>query len=76
MELNIDVYRSEDDHIQIVLQGLAQGEVHFPNLRTFAAFIVKSLEIIEVCEGSASTAVEIPDVVMKAFEDNSGHNSD
>ena len=76
MELNIDVYRSEDDHIQIVLQGLAQGEVHFPNLKTFAAFIVKSLEIIELCERSADTTVEIPAVVIEAFEDDSGRNGD
>ena len=40
MELDVDVFRAQDDNIFLIVKGPAQGLVQFPDLKTLVTFLI------------------------------------
>jgi len=71
MDLDVDVYRAEDDHIFLTVKGPAQGLVQFPDLTTLVAFLIDCHMLLESFEGAATlNSSTIPDCILEAFEED------
>ena len=77
MDLDVDFYRDQDNHILLTVKGPAQGLVRFPDLTTLITFLMDCQVIL----GSFEDAVEfdsnmIPDCILEAFaEDTDGNGA-
>ncbi len=68
MDLDVDVYRAQDDHIFLTVKGPAQGLVQFPDLTTLVAFLIDCQVLLESFEGAATlNSNAIPDCILEAF---------
>jgi len=69
MKLQVDIYLTSNNQIQVLLQGPAQGAATFPDFDTFARFI-------EGCQGFINRHIQveknsasIPQPFLDAFDD-------
>jgi hypothetical protein len=69
MKMQVDIYLTSNNQIQVLLQGPAQGAATFPDFNTFVRFI-------EGCQGFISKHVQvdedspsIPQAFLDAFDD-------
>ena len=70
-ELDVEVYKSCDEHILLTVKGPAQGLVQFPDLDTLIAFLMDCQVILGSFDetGTSGNSV-IPDTILKAFEED------
>jgi hypothetical protein len=72
MELEVEVYRSENGQMVVNVQGAASGEIRFPDLTAFEAFIIDCQELLDHFYGSAiigDMMPEIPEAILMAFDE-------
>jgi hypothetical protein len=68
MKMQVDIYLTSNNQIQVLLQGPAQGAATFPDFDTFARFI-------EGCQGfidrqrQADNSMSIPQAFLDAFDE-------
>ncbi len=69
MKMQVDIYLTSNNQIQVLLQGPAQGAATFPDFDTFVRFI-------EGCQGFINRQVQvdknsalIPQAFLDAFRD-------
>jgi hypothetical protein len=69
MKMQVDIYLTSNNQIQVLLQGPAQGAATFPDFDTFVRFI-------EGCQGFISkhtqvdnNSTSIPQAFLDAFRD-------
>jgi hypothetical protein len=70
MDVIIEISQSDDNQIQMVVQGAAKGIVYFRDINVFYAFIEKCAEFIDNHEGVIMTLTPIPEPFLDAFNDN------
>ena len=70
MDVIIEISQSDDNQIQMVVQGAAKGIVYFRDINVFYAFIEKCAEFIDNHEGVIRTLTPIPEPFLDAFNDN------
>ena len=71
MDLDVTVYKSEDDYIVLSVRGLAQGSVLFPDWNTLMAFFIDCQVLLGSFEGGVATNDStIPDAILEAFEED------
>lgn len=70
MDVIIEISQSDDNQIQMVVQGAAKGIVYFRDINVFYAFIEKCAEFIGNHEGFVRTLTPIPEPFLDAFNDN------
>ena len=69
MKMQVDIYLTSNNQIQVLLQGPAQGAATFPDFDTFARFI-------EGCQGFINKRIQadnnspsIPRAFLDAFDE-------
>ncbi len=67
MDVIIEISQSDDNQIQMVVQGAARGIVFFPDVNVLYAFIEKCAEFIDNHEGFVRTLTPIPEPFLDAF---------
>jgi hypothetical protein len=70
VDVKVDIYQSDDNQIQMVIQGAARGIVYFRDINVFYAFIEKCAEFIDNHEGFVKALTPIPKPFLNAFNDN------
>ncbi len=71
MDLNVEVYKSEDEYIFLTVRGPAQGLVQFPDFATLMAFLIDCQVLLGNFEGmDTSNCSMIPETILKAFEED------
>jgi hypothetical protein len=73
MKMQVDIYVTSDNQIQLLLQGPAQGAATFPDFDTFARFIEGCQGFINRHPQAADDSTSIPKPFLDAF-DNAGHS--
>ena len=75
MDLDVDFYRDQDNHILLTVKGPAQGPVRFPDLNTLITFLMDCQVILESFEDAvAVNRSMIPDYILEAFEEDTDDN--
>ncbi|MGB2582815.1 MAG: hypothetical protein WBC89_01520 [Dehalococcoidia bacterium] len=75
MDLDVDFYRDQDNHILLNVKGPAQGLVRFPDLNTLITFLMDCQVILESFEDAvAVNRSMIPDCILEAFEEDTDDN--
>ena len=75
MDLDVDFYRAQDNHILLTVKGPAQGQVRFPDLTTLITFLIDCQVILESFEDAvAFNNSMIPDCILKAFAEDTDDN--
>lgn len=69
MKMQVHIYLSGDNKIQVLLQGQAQGAATFGDLDTFVRFIEGCQEFISKYAQENGNAIEIPQLFLDAFGD-------
>jgi len=69
MKMQVHIYLSGDNKIQVLLQGQAQGAATFGDLDTFVRFIEGCQDFINKYAQENGGVVEIPQPFLDAFED-------
>ena len=75
MDLDVEVFKSSDDHIFLTVRGPAQGLVQFPDLDTFIAFLIDCQVLLGSFEENLYSTNIIPDAILKAFKEDTQDNS-
>jgi len=71
MDLDVSVYKTEDNHIFLTVRGPAQGLVQFADLNALIAFLIDCQVLLGSFEGTiASNDNMIPDAILKAFKED------
>ena len=70
VDVTVDIYQSEDNQIQMVIQGAAEGIVYFRDINVFYAYIEKCAEFIDNHEEFVRALTPIPEPFLEAFNDN------
>jgi len=70
IDVTVDIFQSDDDQIQMVIQGAAKGIVYFCDINVFYAFIEKCAEFIDTDKGFVRERTPIPEPFLNAFNDN------
>lgn len=68
MDIEFNLYKSEESELVLDVQGQAHGKVYFPNFTAFTAFVVASQQFLERCEDTLAERCEVPEVILKAFD--------
>ena len=75
MDLDVDFYRAQDNHILLTVKGPAQGQVRFHDLTTLITFLIDCQVILESFEDAvAFNNSMIPDCILKAFAEDTDDN--
>jgi hypothetical protein len=69
MKMQVDIYVTSDNQIQLLLQGPAQGAATFPDFDTFARFIEGCQGFINRHAQAADDSTSIPKPFLDAFND-------
>jgi hypothetical protein len=69
MKMQVDIYITSNNQIQMLLQGPAQGAVTFPDLDTFVRFIEGCQGFIERHTRLDESSTTIPRPFLDAFGD-------
>ena len=69
MKMQVDIYVTGNNQIQVLLQGPAQGAATFPDFDTFARFIEGCQEFINKRIQEHDNSTPIPRPVLDAFDD-------
>ena len=75
MDIEFNLYKSEDSELILDVQGQAHGKVYFPNFTAFTAFVVASQQFLERCEDTLAAKCQVPDVILTAFDDETKPNT-
>ena len=73
MKMQVDIYLTSNNQIQVVLQGPAQGVATFPDFDTFARFIEGCQGFINRHSQADKDSTSIPQPFLDAFND-AGHS--
>ena len=73
MKMQVDIYVTSNNQIQVLLQGPAQGAATFPDFDTFARFIEGCQGFINIRAQAADDSTSIPKPFLDAFDDT-GHS--
>lgn len=71
MKMQVDIYVTSNNQIQVLLQGPAQGAATFPDFDTFARFIEGCQGFINRRAQPDDNSTSIPQPFLDAF-DNAG----
>ena len=75
MDLDVDFYRDQDNHILLTVKGPAQGLVRFPDLNTLITFLMDCQVILGSFEDAvAFNSNMIPDCILEAFAEGADDN--
>ena len=75
MDLDVDFYRDQDNHILLTVKGPAQGLVRFPDLNTLITFLMDCQVILESFEDAVSVNRSmITDCILEACEEDTDDN--
>ena len=69
MKMQVDIYVTSDNQIQMLLQGPAQGAATFPDFETFARFIEGCQGFIDRHAQARDDSTSIPKPFLDAFDD-------
>jgi hypothetical protein len=69
MDIEFNLYKSEEGELVLDVQGQARGKVYFRNFTAFTAFVIASQQFLERCEDSLADRCQVPDVILSAFDD-------
>ena len=79
--MHIELYRTEDNQIRVVLQGEGYGELHFRDFSAFLVFIKKCHDFVEQYEAFAKAYANlvtietpIPEPFLDIFSDGESPN--
>jgi hypothetical protein len=73
MRMQVDIYVTSNNQIQVLVQGPAQGAATFPDFDTFARFIEGCRGFIDSNLQVADDSTSIPKPFLDAFDD-AGHS--
>jgi hypothetical protein len=73
MKMQVDIYVTSNNQIQVLLQGPAQGAATFPDFDTFARFIEGCQGFINRHAQAGDGSTSIPQPFLDAFND-AGHS--
>jgi len=73
MKMQVDIYVTSNNQIQMLLQGPAQGAAAFPDFDTFARFIEGCQGFINRHIQAGDDSTSIPQPFLDAFDD-AGHS--
>ena len=68
MKMQVDIYLTSNNQIQVVLQGPAQGVATFPDFDTFARFIEGCQGFINSRAQAVKDSASIPQPFLDAFD--------
>ncbi len=75
MELDVDVFRAQDNNIFLTVKGPAQGLVQFPDVKTLVTFLIDCQVLLESFEEATTlNGIVIPDCILRAFEEGACGN--
>lgn len=69
MKLQVDIYLTSNNQIQVLLQGPAQGAATFPDFDTFARFIEGCQGFINKQIQADKNSMSIPQAFLDAFDE-------
>jgi len=70
-DLEVDVYRAQDDNIFLTAKGSAQGLIQFPDVNTLVTFLIDCQVLLESFEEAVGfNGSMIPEIILKAFEED------
>ncbi len=69
MKLQVDIYLTSNNQIQVLLQGPAQGAATFPDFDTFARFIEGCQGFIDKQVQAGKNSDSIPQAFLDAFDE-------
>jgi hypothetical protein len=69
MKMQVDIYLTGNNQIQVLLQGPAQGAATFPDFDTFARFIAGCQGFINRHIQVDKDSPSIPQAFLDAFDD-------
>jgi hypothetical protein len=69
MKMQVDIYVTGNNQIQVLLQGPAQGAATFPDFDTFARFIEGCQGFINRHAKAGDDSTSIPQPFLDAFDD-------
>ena len=73
MKMQVDIYVTSNNQIQMLLQGPAQGAATFPDFDTFARFIEGCQGFINRHAQEDKDSTSIPQPFLDAFNDADQH---
>ena len=73
MKMQVDIYVTSNNQIQVLLQGPAQGAATFPDFNTFARFIKGCRGFIDRHAQAGDDSTSIPQPFLDAFNDADQH---
>jgi hypothetical protein len=69
MKMQVDIYLTSNNQIQVLLQGPAQGAATFPDFDTFARFIEGCQGFINRQIQADNNSMSIPEAFLDAFDE-------